>query len=73
MPCAVIGGISPAMARSSVVLPTPLRRQADPRAVRNARGGAFQQQLASDPQCDVVDHEHARYLADRTAAQWLEP
>jgi hypothetical protein len=41
--------------------------QANPRAVWNARGGAFQQQLAGDPQCHVIDHEHARYLADPTA------
>ena len=41
--------------------------QADPRAIRNARGGAFQQQLAGNPQGDVIDHEHARYLAEAAA------
>jgi hypothetical protein len=41
--------------------------EADARAIGNARGRAFQQQLAGHPQRHIVDHEHARYLADRAA------
>ena len=39
--------------------------QAHARAVRNARGGAFQQKLAGYTQRNVVEHEHGRLLADR--------
>ena len=36
----------------------------DPSAVRNASRGALKQELAGDPQSDVVDHEHGRFLAE---------